>query len=216
MPHFKAIFWDSDGTLVDTEFLYFQSSKMTLAEAGISLSENWYINETLKKGTSVFELARQAGKGESDIARLRHLRNTVYRKNLLSKVTILDGVVETLEGLYGKVLMAVVTSAIPDEFDLIMQKTGLRKYFDFVLTSGDVSRVKPDPEPYLTAWKMSGFKKEECLAVEDTERGVVAAKAAGLVCFACPQKLTRTNDFSAADRTIANVREILNYFPSLH
>ena len=89
-----------------------------------------------------------------------------------------------------------------------MEKTGLRRSFDFVITGDDVKKHKPDPEPYLKATEVSGQKKEHCLVLEDSFRGVQAAKAAGLTCFAVPDELTRVQDFSIADKILKSIREL--------
>lgn len=93
--------------------------------------------------------------------------------------------------------------------DLIHRTTGLRKYFDFVLTASDYSRVKPDPEPYLRAVERSGVGREACVAIEDSERGLESAKAAGIRCIVVPSALTRGRTFAGAHRILGSVSEIL-------
>jgi beta-phosphoglucomutase-like phosphatase (HAD superfamily) len=68
---------------------------------------------------------------------------------------------------------------------------------------------KPHPEPYLLAVKRSGFRKEECLVIEDSERGLMAAKAAGLRCIVVPSEFTRGSSFAGAYKVLENLREPL-------
>ncbi|MBT4384370.1 HAD family phosphatase [Candidatus Peregrinibacteria bacterium] len=209
---FKTIFWDNDGTLVNTEPLYFKATQQVLATIGIDLTRDWYINVQLKKGLSAFDLAFEKGLNETEVQALRNKRNEIYMHLLQIDSPVIDHVIPTLEKLRGKIPMGVVTSSHRDHFETIMKASDLKKYFDFTICNDDVIKDKPNPEPYLKAWEQSGFKKEECLVIEDTERGVTAAKAAGLTCFACPTELSSTNDFSNADKQINNVSEILDYF----
>jgi HAD superfamily hydrolase (TIGR01509 family) len=104
--------------------------------------------------------------------------------------------------------MGIVTSSRKEHFDSIMDQTGLRRHFTFFITANDVENVKPHPEPYLKALDHVKLPKEECLVLEDSRRGVQAAKAAGLTCFAIPDALTRSQDFSIADRVLESIREV--------
>src|SRR3989344_6677602 len=124
--NFKAIFFDNDGLLVDTEPLYFRATHEIFAPIGIEIAKEWYIRENLGKGRSSFELAKEKGIPDDQIVRLRQRRNERYGELLKEKVKPIDGVSEVLEKLYGKFLMGVVTSGRRDHFDIIMQKTELR------------------------------------------------------------------------------------------
>lgn len=209
--NFAAIFWDNDGTLVDTEPAYFRATQEVLKKHDITLTHEWYANEQLKKGRSAFDLARERGLSEDEIFPMRKERDELYLKLLNTEVRVIDGVRSTLQHLHGKISMGIVTTSHKVHLDQIMKATGLGQYFDFLITSEDVAHVKPDPEPYLKAWKQSGLPKEACLVIEDTERGLTAAKAAGLTCFVIPNELSKNNDFSKADRVLKNVEELLNY-----
>lgn len=209
---YKTIFWDNDGTLVNTEVPFFIATQMVLASVGVDLTEEWNANECLKKGRSSFDLARALGIDEATIQNLRERRDELYFDELKKSVEILEGVVPTLEKLHGRTPMGVVTTSPRLHFNQIMNATGLGKYFDFTICGDEVTHIKPHPEPYLKAWEMSGFEKSECLVIEDTERGLSAAKAAGLPCFVCPTELSKGNDFSQAEKVIKNVSEILAHF----
>lgn len=206
--HFKALFFDMDGLLVNTEPLYFEATHEILNTLGIELTKEWYIRENLGKGTSSFELAEQAGFPPEEVKTLRKKRNELYDELLKAQVHPISGVPEALAQLKGKFLMGVVTNSRRDHFESIMEKTNLRQYFSFFITSDDVENPKPDPEPYLKALEFSGFKKEECLVLEDSYRGLLAAKAAGLACYAIPDALTDTHNFSSADKILKNLGEL--------
>lgn len=208
---FSTIFWDNDGTLVDTEPPYFKATQDILKGVGVELTHEWYVNEQLKRGRSAFDLVREIGKSEESIQALRKKRDELYLEFLKTEVKVMDGVVSTMEVLHGKVPMGIVTTSKKVHFDQIMAAIGLAKYFNFFITREDVTHEKPDPEPYLKAWEKSGLPKESCLAVEDTERGVTSAKAAGLPCFAIPNELSKDNDFSKADGILKNLEEILEF-----
>lgn len=206
--HIKAIFFDNDGLLVDTEPLYFQSVQETFAPLGIEVSREWYIRENLGKGRSTFDLLEGKNLSKEEIKQLREKRNDRYGELLAEHVRPIDGVQETLETLRGGFFMGVVTSSRKSHFEIIMKETRLDSFFSLFITGDDVEHIKPDPEPYLKALKMSGFESEQCLVLEDSSRGVEAAKAAGINCFAIPDELTKSHDFSKADKVLKNMREV--------
>jgi HAD superfamily hydrolase (TIGR01509 family) len=205
----KAIFWDNDGVLVATEHLYFQASAEVLAPLGIELSVQTFADISLRRGQSVLDLALTAGGAAVDMEGLRRRRNARYAELLRQQPLVLDGVAETLRALYGRVVQGVVTSSRRDHFDLIHGNSGLIPFFDFVLTREDYQQSKPHPEPYLTALQRCGLHPDECLVVEDTERGLQAALAAGLRCLVIPGALTDGADFSGASGLLGQVREVL-------
>src|SRR3989344_1051037 len=128
---FEAIFFDMDGLLVDTESIDFKGTKEVFASAGLDLTREWYIHEHLGKGRSVSELLRENGVAEHHIAELREMRHKRYWAYLEVDATAIDGVPETLQKLYGKFLLAIVTGSYRQSVDIIMRKTGLRDFFDF-------------------------------------------------------------------------------------
>ena len=205
----KAIFWDNDGVLVDTERLYFAATQQILATVGITLSKEQFIELILVQGKGAWHLAIEKGVSPNRINDLRNQRDTLYSKLLSQNRSIIDGTREVLKTLHGNYLMGVVTSSRKEHFNLIHQSSGLLEYFSFVLTGEDYTKFKPDPQPYLLAVKKSGFQKEECIAIEDSERGLASAKNAGIGCFVIPTELTKTGNFSKADKILGNIKEVL-------
>lgn len=206
----KAIFWDNDGVLVETEHLYFLATQRILASSGITLTEQMYIELLLVQNRGAWHLALEKGITPDEIASLRLKRDELYSQLLKTESRVVDGVKETLDKLRGRFLMGIVTSSKRSHFDVIHQSSGLLDYFDFALTREDYVHSKPHPEPYLTAINKSGFKADECVAVEDSQRGLIAAAAAGLSCIIIPNGLTAGQDFSGALRVLSAVRELPN------
>lgn len=207
----KAIFWDNDGVLVDTEKLYYRANKETFQKIGIEISEDVYVEYFLKRSSGTWHLAEAKGLSRDDISKLRNERDELYSNLLLNKMEVIDGANETLAKLFGKYKMGIVTSSKKHHFDIIHEKSGLLKYFDFVLTIDDYAKSKPAPDPYLKALELSGVKKEECIIIEDSERGLKSALAAGLKCVVIPTNLTKYSDFSGAEKILSKITEVPNY-----
>jgi HAD superfamily hydrolase (TIGR01509 family) len=209
VPVIKAIFWDNDGVLVDTEHLYFEATRRVLAQVGIILTEELFHELFLVQNRGAWHLAEAAGVVPDAVARLRADRDALYSELLQRDGLAIHGVEAALSRLGTRHRMAVVTSSHRDHFEAIHRSTDLLRFFEFVLTREQYGRSKPDPEPYLVALGRTGLHPSECLVIEDSERGLRAAKAAGLACWVIPTALTRAGDFRAADRVLGAVGEVV-------
>ena len=203
----RAILWDNDGVLVDTEGLYFQAGHEILATQGVELTHRDFAEQSLKKGLSVFDFLPD--QNAELIDQLRVKRNARYSALLAEGVPVIDGVVETLETFYGRVQMGIVTGSLRDHFDIVHAKTDLLPFFDFVLAREDYREAKPHPDAYLTAMRLHGLQPDDCVVVEDSERGCVAAAAAGLRVLAVPNALSKYGDFSSAYKILNSVRDVV-------
>ncbi len=204
----RAVFWDNDGVLVDTEMLYYRSTREVLRRVGVDLTVAAFIDISLKQGRSVFDLAKRHGVTADAVEELRDDRNRLYGDLLGRGVRIMDGVEPSLRELRGRVFLGVVTSSRREHFQRMHERTDLLDYFDFVLTREDFCELKPHPEPYLKALQRVGLDAEQCVVVEDSERGLQAAAAAGIRCLVVPNELTRDQDFHKAWRILRGASEV--------
>lgn len=203
---FKAIFWDNDGVLMETEHLYYRANAEALARVGVELTIDAFREVSLRRGESVLQLAPG---GEDEV---RGWRDTRYRELLVADAAVIPGVPEILTRLHGRLPMAIVTSCRRENFLQMHHSSGLLGYFDFILTREDYGNSKPDPEPYLTACARAGLFPGDCLAVEDSERGVTAAARAGLAVAAIPGSLNQGGDFGAARWRLDTVHQLPELF----
>jgi HAD superfamily hydrolase (TIGR01509 family) len=203
-----VVFFDNDGVLVDTEHLYMEASRSVLAERGIDLPTADYIELFMRQNRGLLHYARVHGWTGDDLLAMRGRRNDLYAAMLARETLTLDGVEETLEVLSSRTRMAIVTSSRRDHFDIIHARTGLLRYFDFVIADGDYATSKPDPAPYLTALARAGADPLSCLVIEDSERGLASALAAGLRCVIVPSRLTKGQRFEGAYRVLDDVRDV--------
>jgi HAD superfamily hydrolase (TIGR01509 family) len=208
VPTFKAILWDNDGVLVDTERLYCEATRQVFAGAGITLGDDDYRSMFLTGNMGAWHLLAVQGRSEFEIARVREERNDIYSALLRGRDHAIEGVQEVLQALHGRYAMGVVTSSRRDHFEIIHTTSGLLRYFDFVLTREQYVNSKPAAEPYLAAVAKTGFTAARCIAVEDTPRGLTAATGAGVKCVVIPNALTTGGDFTAAYKIVRDIREL--------
>jgi len=208
---FDAILFDNDGVLVDTEPLFLQATRELLATVGVALEARDYHDISMRHGRSVFDLASARGVSDEAIRTLRRRRDDRYAELIDEGVRVFEGVVETLTGLHGVRPLAIVTSSGREHFERIHRQTGLTRFFEHILTDGDYARQKPHPEPYLAAARRLDVDPARCLVVEDTERGLRSARAAGMTCVVIPNALTASGDFEAAQARLRSMTELIGW-----
>lgn len=208
MNDIKAILWDNDGVLVDTEKLYFQANFEILKTLEIALDLEMYRLHFLVDGLGLIKIMSKLGFEEDYIEEIRAKRNAIYSDLLRAGDSLIPGVLNTLETLSKKYRMGIVTGSRKDHFEIIHANTNVLQYMEFVVAQGDYINSKPFPDPYFEGIKRMGLKPEECLAIEDTERGLISAKNAGLQCWVIPNEESKKSDFSRADKRLNNVEEV--------
>ena len=211
----EAILWDNDGVLVDTECLFFESTRTVLASIGIPLSLPQFLDLSMRQGRSALDLAIEQGWEKQEVSTLKRKRDVLYSDMLRNQTRVLPGVAETLQKLHGRMRMAVVTSSQRQHFDVMHSATGLMRYFEFVLAREDYRETKPNPEPYLLALERLGLMADHCVAVEDSERGLAAARAAGLRCLVIPNHMTRSCNFQGAAAMLPGAAAVLDALADL-
>lgn len=205
---FEAIFWDNDGVLVDTEALYYRATREVLATVGVDLAEEAYVDLFLREGKGAWHLAEARGLSAERVQELRGRRDDLYGELIDAGPALFPGVVDIVRRLAPRYRMAIVTSSEPQHFARLHRDPTFLALFEFILTRSDYGESKPHPEPYLLALERSRLAPERCLVIEDSERGLRAARAAGLTCWVIPSGLTRGCAFAGADRVLASTSEL--------
>lgn len=197
----EGILWDNDGVLVDTERLFWQANRELFLPFGIDLSERDFFNWYLADNCGAWHLLDHLGMSGERIAELREGRNRRYSELLLgAAVEPIAGVGELLSALAPRMAMGVVTSSMASHFALIHSRLDLLRHFRFVLTAEHYTNSKPSPEPYLLGLEKLGLQADRCVVVEDSPRGLAAARAAGIRCIVLRNALTRHYSFPGAWR----------------
>ena len=203
----QYILFDHDGVLVDTEFWYYKAGQRALADIGMTVDQDQYLQD-MSMGSATWTQARSAGVDEQTISRLRGVRDSYYQEYLRTESIEIPGVLDVLAELSEYVRMAIVTTAKRDDFEIIHENRSIRKFMDFILVREDYALSKPHPEPYLAGLKRFGAAAGEAVVVEDSSRGLASAVAAGIDCVIVHNDFTSTQDFSQASYRIHKLREL--------
>lgn len=200
----SAIYFDHDGTLVDSEKVHFSIWQGVVEDYGCELTESFY-NENLV-GVPAKQNARDIAAYfnlEVPAQALEQEKNTRLNA-LLSKqsLPLMPDAIAVLEKCAEMgIAMAIVTGATRYTVEQTIAFNGLEKYFQFAITADDVKHGKPAPDVYAKAVKKMGIPAALGCAVEDTQAGLTAAVAAGLACDIVPTPLSAGQDFAAARAT---------------
>ena len=205
--HRQFLLWDNDGVLVDTEHWYFSATQRALAELGVALSMEAY-QQIMIHGRSSWQLALQAGIEPRQVEQARKRRDRYYRLYLSNEDVRIEGVFEVLAELSQHYKMAIVTTCKRRDFELIHDNLDLLQFMQFVLTREDYQESKPHPEPYLTALQKFSATPQQALVIEDSERGLHAARAAAIDCVVVDYHFTRSHDFGTAQYKLQNLVEL--------
>ena len=204
---FQAILFDNDGVLVDTERLYYQANREILGRAGVTLTDELYVELFLRTARGAWHLI-EGDLDDQALAALRAERDRRYEDLISAGDVLIAGVRACVASLARRYRLAIVTSSDPTPFALAHARSALLHHFELVLTREHYRNSKPDPEPYLTAVQRLGVAPERCLVIEDSERGLRAAKAAGLACWVIPSALTRPGRFEEADAVLDDLAAV--------
>src|SRR5690606_29187020 len=150
IKNWKAVLFDMDGTLIDSEWFYYKAWRATLDAYGFSLgSELWQHNLAGKTDRQAFEFLRTQYALEVDREPFfEQVRAHIARQHEEESVPLMPGASDLLHFLHTRVVMAVVTSSKREVASYHLERNGIRHFFSVLVTRTDVQRPKPDPEPY--------------------------------------------------------------------
>ena len=203
----STVIFDLDGLLADTERLHCLAYQKALQLHGAILTDHEYGEHWVRRGRGIGEWLTGRGLNLDPVA-LRAHKSRCYLDLLVSELRPMDGALALLARLHGRKKIALASSSYRDAVEGVLAGLGCGDFFQVVVTGLDVSRVKPAPDIFLAAAERLGVVPQECVVLEDAEKGVIAASLAGMRCIAIPNRYTRHHDFSKAIRICASLDDI--------
>jgi beta-phosphoglucomutase len=222
----RAVVFDFDGVLVDSEPLHFRALRDALRPEGVEISEEEYLGVYLAyDDREAIRLALE-NHGE-DTAPARRDRIEALKVDLFARmipqIPVFDGARELVRGLSQEMPLAIASGARHDEIEAILRGVGLRDAFQAIVGAEDAPRTKPDPAPYLEAARRlaartQGLVPEECIAFEDSVPGIAAALGAGMkvvgVAHSYPAETIRAAHRVVASLVGLDAGTLRGFFPS--
>jgi beta-phosphoglucomutase len=206
----RAIAFDLDGTLSDTEPLHFEAFKEAIRPEGIEIPSAEYYSRLigLNDHDCFATLLREHGReaGEAAIAALIARKAVVYGTMIADRDVLYPGAAEFVRRCADRFPLILVTGTLHAEAETILRRASLRDLFVDIIAAEDTPRGKPEPDGFLTALGRLGFilrprpsiVAAECLAIEDTAAGIEAARRAGMKVLALCQT-AQASDLAGAN-----------------
>lgn len=207
----KALIFDMDGVLVDSEPFHVEIEKQQFLLNQLPISDEEH-HRYMGVASDVMwkEIAKRHSLNVSveEITEQNRIESIRFFTEL-QEIPVMPELPELLERLKQKNYpMAVASSSFPEIIELILKRTGLRKYFQVVVSSQEAGKSKPEPDVFLLAAQKLKVPPHDCLVIEDSKNGIKAAKAAGMRCVAYQSPEVNPQNQKQADAVIISYSEL--------
>ena len=206
----KAVIFDMDGVLINSQEQHYKIDLLTLKEIGTEGTRELVEKFAGTRTGERFEKFREVLNFKTDIKTIidihTRLRDEVFEND---GVEVIDGVIDLIDDIRkNNILTAVASSSSYDLIYFVLDKMGARNKFDVVLSGSDMERGKPAPDIFLAAAEKLGVKADECLVIEDSGNGVEAASCAKMKIVGYINPTSGKQDLSKANKCISDYRKI--------
>ncbi len=208
---FKAVLFDMDGVIIDSEPLHHKAYHGMFREVGITVSDELYESFTGQTTLQVCTQLVQYFKLNQAPKQLVNIKRSIFKQLFLHDpdLDLITGVRELIQDYHNNGLTLVLaSSASMPTINNVFSRFELDWYFKAKLSGADLKASKPHPEIFLKAAEASGFKKEECIVIEDSTNGIKAAHAAGIYCVGFKSPHSKNQEYALADKVISDFSEI--------
>jgi len=178
----RAVLWDMDGTLIDSEEFHWISWRNAMANEGITITRGQFLASFGQRNDSIIPRWLGTASTPERIERIGNAKEEMYRSLIRRNgISPLPGVAHWVHRLHKEGWLQAIASAAPRaNIDAVLEALSATHIFQGVVSAEDVHRGKPDPEVYLTAASRIGVSPGRCIVVEDAVAGVEGARRAGM------------------------------------
>ena len=202
----KAVIFDRDGVLVDSEYTNIRAGELAFQDLGVILTDEekksivgHHVDVYSKPLLEKYGIAYDT---------FRPLQRTHYYE-LLESTPVFEHTIQLLKDIHARgIPVALCTSARIESSLELLERLGIKDLFRVLVGSEDYSKRKPDPEPYLATAKKLGVNPADCLVIEDSEVGLKSALNAGMSCIVIFNDYTKDHDFTGAVRVVSTAAEL--------
>jgi HAD superfamily hydrolase (TIGR01509 family) len=209
-PDLQALIFDMDGLMVDSESWAHESYNRVLAPYGPAMTEEEYAQLVGWRAIDQPTFFQQRwGIAETELPRILAARRPIFLEIMRERLAPMPGLLHVIALARQRGLrLAVASSSRLPYIHLILDGLGLAGIFDAVVSGAELPQSKPDPTIYIHTLEQLGVSARAAVALEDSEQGVKAARAAGLRVIAIPNRYTRHQRLDDADLQLSSLAEI--------
>lgn len=211
MKQVKAVIFDMDGVIIDSEPIHSRVKMDTFAHFGIPFNEADLVHYMGRTSGAIFrETLAKHGRTDINPQDMADYKHAHYLEILQSgEIAPVEGSVELIKSLHeAGIPLALATSSNVRVMNTVLDSFDIRKYFTSILSGGELPESKPNPAIYLISAERLAVEPADCMVIEDTENGILAAKRAGMFCTAYRNPNSGKQDLTLADRVVDSLTEI--------
>jgi HAD superfamily hydrolase (TIGR01509 family) len=205
----KAVIFDLDGVLIDSEPLHAIADSQLLNAYGINVPDNYFDRFVGITNRDMWEEIKKDYSLKPGIEELMELQIPLKLK-LLAEMDFkpIKGIIDLLEDLKKKDILMAIASSSPRQFiEKVIEKIGIKQYFTLWISGEEVERSKPEPDIFLKAAGLLHINPNACIVIEDSSSGTIAAKRAGMKCIGYRNPNSGNQDLSNADLIIDEINK---------
>ncbi|MDO8658383.1 MAG: HAD family phosphatase [Candidatus Levybacteria bacterium] len=207
----KAVIFDMDGVIIDSEPINSKSWEKLLSERDITpiLSSSGLIHEVGPVGNETYKEIMKRHNIKDNVKTIRKRRRELFEELLKEKLTPNSGFLKLIKLLKKeKIKTAVASNRLIKHVHLILENLGVKNFFKVIVGPNPTLKYKPAPDIFLQTAKELDVKPWQCVVIEDSETGILSAKAAGMKVIAVPNKYTKHHNFSKSDKIVNSLSDI--------
>ena len=211
----KVLLFDNDGVLAHTEELFFEINTKCFKEICIPYTRADFENHTFITNLGTRGFMKGLGCTDKQIERFRAKRTLLWQEAVTETNMIDQNAEAVLSELKKDYKIGIVTNTNQENFNKTHHDSNIPALVDFIVTREDYEKGKPEPDSYVKALEVAGCTAEEAIVIEDSPRGIKAAKAANIVTVVIPNLVIKNLDVSQADYRVELLSELPEFIKSL-
>lgn len=207
----QTVIFDMDGVIVDTEPVHSYAYFQHFAELNIDVSKEMFTSFMGNSTRNTFQKLKDLFPIDLEVDDLIQRKRTIFNDAFDNKqdLYLIEGVEKLIQDLHQNgIQLIVASSAAKVTIDRVFTRFGLHQYFTHIVSGEDFPNSKPHPAIFEFAASLSIASKENCIVIEDSTNGIIAAKAAGIFCIGYNSENSKLQDLSLADVVINHFDEL--------